>query len=86
MKASRLRGEGGGQGDGAKLQEVVWTKFGDGLAVEGKEKGESRTAAREEEAPRTEPEDGKSKDHALGTRRPRHELPCSGPATLPLAH
>lgn len=53
-KASRLRGEDGGQGDGAKLQDVAWAIFGDGLAMEGNEKGESRTAAREEEVPCTE--------------------------------
>lgn len=46
VKSSRLRGEDGGQGDGAKLQEVAWTIFGDGLAAEGKEKGELRTAAK----------------------------------------
>ena len=47
VKASRLRGEEGVRGDAAKLQEVAGTIFGDGLAVEEKEKGESRTAARE---------------------------------------
>lgn len=34
-----MRGEEGGQGDGMKLQEVSWTIFGGGLAVEGKERG-----------------------------------------------
>lgn len=50
-EAPRLRGEDGGQGHGAKLREVAWTKFGDAPAGQGQGKGEARTAVREE-APR----------------------------------
>lgn len=78
-----MRGEDGGQGDGAKLQEVAWTIFGDGLAVEEKERGESRTAAREEEVPCTERQKmARAKIMRLEPGRPRCKPLCFGPGFL----